>query len=123
MLDLVQALNKDLSVAKTEILKFCKDKEIPVQERWAVAVEGSWAFPHELDAVMVEFTPLLGTKVLWYLDFTVERYRCQDLLCGDFARELTEASEDISSRFMQVTLEEVQEYILQLGIRSFVNDW
>jgi hypothetical protein len=129
MLELIVELNRQKEIAAVEIRKFCKNKEVPLQERWLVAVAGSWAFPN--DTSMVELDDLVGTEVCWYSDFGLERYQKQDLLCDDFVTRVAEATgpEDERTYYIEiknskrVTVEEVQEFVLQLGLASFQNDW
>jgi hypothetical protein len=129
MLELIGDLNNQLKIAAVEIRKFCKNKEISLQERWQVALEGNWAFEHS--TCSLEFDELVGTEVSWYDDFNLERYQKQDLLCDDFVRQVAEATGPKEERTdyieiknsKRVTVEEVQEFILQLGLASFENDW
>ncbi len=45
MLQKVKDLNAEMEDAAVGIRKYCKSQNVPLEDRWAVAVEAEWAFP------------------------------------------------------------------------------
>jgi hypothetical protein len=111
--------NKEIIKITTEVLK---DKSIPLDSRWEMYIVIQPLLPIYSWVITLKSIEEKVKNFTWYDDMYLGRYEVQEFDV-DFFQSIEEKIEEKEGGWGEVSMDELKEEILQLGIGGFENDW